>query len=162
MTTSNHGATTVPSRGELAELTRLGQRFRRHRISYEVQLERRVRFVASRKGAEVRPHTIITDDLDELRDQLEQAAGRLKAGLLARTYCAGFASPHSAVPSAGAWRAGGVRRAVHWFSGLCADGGAVRAGASAGFKVVLGMPVGLQNRVVVADLQRYGPSRRPL
>jgi hypothetical protein len=76
MTTGSYGATPVPSGGELAELARLGQRFRGHLISYEVQHERRVRFVAYRKAAEARPHTIITDDLAELRDQLEQVAWR--------------------------------------------------------------------------------------
>lgn len=65
---------TGPSEIELAELARLGERFRDHYIFHNVTEERGVRFIAHGVTVGVRPHTIITDDLAELRDELQQAA----------------------------------------------------------------------------------------
>jgi hypothetical protein len=66
----------VPGLGdaELAELARLRERFRGHRIFPEVRRGRGVRYLAYQEAGGAQPHTIITDDLAELRDQLEQAA----------------------------------------------------------------------------------------
>jgi hypothetical protein len=63
-----------PSEIELAELERLGELFRDHYIFHNVTEERGVRFIAHGVTVGVRPHTIITDDLAELRDELQQAA----------------------------------------------------------------------------------------
>jgi hypothetical protein len=71
------------SEAEVAELGRLRKRFRRHRIFRDVTPERGVRYLAWGMVLGVRPHTIITDDLAELRGELEQSARHeLGAGLL--------------------------------------------------------------------------------
>jgi hypothetical protein len=59
---------------ELAELSLLRQRFRNHHIFRHVLRDRGVRFIAHRAAAGVRPHTVITGDLAELRDELERAS----------------------------------------------------------------------------------------
>jgi hypothetical protein len=81
MKSDNHdvqesGRGPEPSKAELAELARLRERFRRHRIFRDVTRERGVRYTAYGATVNVRPHTIITDDLAELRHGLEQAARR--------------------------------------------------------------------------------------
>jgi hypothetical protein len=60
-----------PSEAELAELAALRERFRGHRIFHEVRGQRGIRYMAYRTAVSVQPHTVITDDLAELRDALE-------------------------------------------------------------------------------------------
>jgi hypothetical protein len=79
--TYNHGFCVSdracgPSEAELAELIRLRERFRGHRILCNVTEERGVRYMAYSAATGVHPHTVITDDLAELRDGLEQSAPR--------------------------------------------------------------------------------------
>jgi hypothetical protein len=79
MTTSDKGfetmaRTTVPDEHELAELARLGKRFSGHRIFRDGPHDRGVRYAAHAVGTAVRPHTVITDDLAELRSELEEAS----------------------------------------------------------------------------------------
>lgn len=69
-----HGLDPIPGEAELAELARLRERFRGHHIFHDVRWEREVRYLAFRTASRVQPHTIITDDLAELREHLEQAA----------------------------------------------------------------------------------------
>ena len=64
---------TEPSDAELAELARLRNVFRRHRIFRDVTHARGVRYIAHGATIRVRPHTIITHDLAELHHELEQA-----------------------------------------------------------------------------------------
>lgn len=64
----------TPGEAELSELARLRERFRGYHIFHDVRWEREVRYLAFRTASGVQPHTIITDDLAELREQLEQAA----------------------------------------------------------------------------------------
>jgi len=59
---------------ELTELVWLQRRFRAHVIFREVTQARGVRYLAYSTRAGVRPHTIITDDLAELRSELERSA----------------------------------------------------------------------------------------
>jgi len=61
-----------PSKAELAELALLQERFRGHRIVRDVTRARGVRYTAYGATVDVRPHAIITDDLTELREELEQ------------------------------------------------------------------------------------------
>ena len=63
-----------PSEAEHAELAQLRERFRSHHIFCDAPRGRGVRYLACRAVSGVRPHTIITDDLAELRYELEQAA----------------------------------------------------------------------------------------
>jgi hypothetical protein len=63
-----------PSEAEHAELAQLRERFRSHHIFCDAPRGRGVRYLACRTVSGVRPHTIITDDLAELRYELEQAA----------------------------------------------------------------------------------------
>ena len=53
---------------------RLRERFRGHHIFHDVRWDREVRYLAYRTASGVQPDTVITDDLAELREQLEQAA----------------------------------------------------------------------------------------
>ena len=81
MTTGNKGfetmgGTTIPDEHELAELARLGKRFSGHRIFRDIRQDRGVRYAAHAVGTAVRPHTVITDDLAELRAELEEASGK--------------------------------------------------------------------------------------
>lgn len=69
-----HGLAPTPGEAELAELARLRERFRGHHIFHDVRWEGEVRYLAFRTASGVQPHTIITNDLAELREQLEQAA----------------------------------------------------------------------------------------
>jgi hypothetical protein len=69
-----YGLGPIPGEAELAELARLRERFRGHHIFHDVRWEREVRYLAFRTASRVQPHTIITDDLAELWEQLEQAA----------------------------------------------------------------------------------------
>jgi hypothetical protein len=66
-----------PSEAQQAEILRLRGRFRRHHIFYVVSPDRGVRYMAHGTELGARPHTIITDDLDELRYELEQAVSML-------------------------------------------------------------------------------------
>jgi hypothetical protein len=66
-----------PSEADQAEILRLRGRFRRHHIFYVVSADRGVRYMAHGAEPGARPHTIITDDLDELRYELEQAVSLL-------------------------------------------------------------------------------------
>jgi hypothetical protein len=68
-----------PGEVELAELARLRERFRGHRIFHEVRWAG-IRYLAYRAASGAQPHTIITGDLAELRDQLEKAARADLAG----------------------------------------------------------------------------------
>jgi hypothetical protein len=84
-----------PSEAELDELVRLGQRFRGHHIFHNVTEEQGIRYMAYSAAAGVRPHTIITSDLAELRDELELVAPRAAgksvkgdAGLAVSAICA--------------------------------------------------------------------------
>jgi hypothetical protein len=67
----------LPSEAQQAEILRLRGRFRRHHIFYVVSADRGVRYMAHGAELGARPHTIITDDLDELRYELEQAVSML-------------------------------------------------------------------------------------
>jgi hypothetical protein len=67
------GRVSSPDAAALAELERLRERFGGHRIFHEVRLDRSVRYLAYRATSNAQPHTIITDDLAELREQLERA-----------------------------------------------------------------------------------------
>ena len=76
-TTGEHGVPagkppSAPSEAEIAELKRLGECFRRHRIFWSTASGRGVRYVARGATIEVRPHTIITTDLAELREELQR------------------------------------------------------------------------------------------
>jgi hypothetical protein len=62
-----------PSEADQAEVLRLRERFPRHSIFYVVSADRGVRYMAYGAAPGVRPHTIITDDLAELRQELAQA-----------------------------------------------------------------------------------------
>jgi hypothetical protein len=62
-----------PSEADQAEVLRLRVRFPRHHIFYVISADRGVRYMAHGAAPGVRPHTIITDDLTELRHELEQA-----------------------------------------------------------------------------------------
>ena len=64
----------TPSPAELAELSHLRERFRGHRIYWYLAEERGICYTAHRARTSARPHTIITADLNELRDELERAA----------------------------------------------------------------------------------------
>ncbi len=66
-----------PSPADQAEVARLRRRFRRHCIFYVVSADRGVRYMAHAAELGARPHTLITDDLDELRFELEQAVSML-------------------------------------------------------------------------------------
>lgn len=67
------GQVVPPADVDQAEVLRLRVRFRGHQIFCVVSASRAVRYVAYGTALDVRPHTIITDDLAELRDELEQA-----------------------------------------------------------------------------------------
>ena len=72
----HHTCEPVPDtwEAELAELARLRDRFRRHHIFRHVIHGRGVRFIAHRAVAGVRPHTVITEDLAELYEELERGS----------------------------------------------------------------------------------------
>jgi hypothetical protein len=65
-----------PGGAELAELMYLNERFRNHRVFRDLRAEYQVRYLAFAARPDGRPHTIITDDLAELRDELERAASQ--------------------------------------------------------------------------------------
>jgi hypothetical protein len=62
-----------PIEADQAEVLRLRERFRRHHIFRVGSADRGVRYMAYGAALGVRPHTIITRDLAELRHELEQA-----------------------------------------------------------------------------------------
>lgn len=66
----------IPGPGEvdLAELVRLRARFYRHHIFCDATRARGIRYIAHGVTIDVRPHTVITRDLAELRDELERSA----------------------------------------------------------------------------------------
>lgn len=66
------GTALAPTDADLAELAWLCMRFRRHHIFRDVASGRGVRYIAHGAAIGVRPHTIITGDLAELRDELEK------------------------------------------------------------------------------------------
>lgn len=68
-----NGMALCPSEAEITELMQLCERFRGHQIYRDASISRGVRYMAHSVTIGVRPHTIITDDLDELRDELEQS-----------------------------------------------------------------------------------------
>lgn len=75
-----------PGAAELSELMYLNERYRDHRISWRLRAERQVRYLAFAKTLRVRPHTIITSDLAELREELERTPSQeLIRPLLCRT-----------------------------------------------------------------------------
>lgn len=79
MTSDGHGGfangtALAPTEAELDELTRLRMRFPRHHIFRDVANDRGVRYMAHGTESSVRPHTIITGDLAELRYELEEAS----------------------------------------------------------------------------------------
>jgi hypothetical protein len=62
---------------EVAELARMRERFRgSHLIYREITPRHGTRYVAHGTTVESRPHTLVTNDLGELNDELEQSAGR--------------------------------------------------------------------------------------
>jgi hypothetical protein len=69
--------TIPPGQPDQDEVSRLRQRFRRHHIFYVVSADRGVRYMAHGADLGARPHTVITDDLDELRFALEQPVSLL-------------------------------------------------------------------------------------
>lgn len=62
-----------PGEAELAELRLLNERFRGHHIFWEFTARLKVRYLAYAMSYSARPHTIITQDLAEIRRELEQA-----------------------------------------------------------------------------------------
>ena len=68
---------TSPKEADQAEILRLRERFLQHHIFYVVSADRAVRYLAHGATLGARPHTIITDDLNELRYELEQAVSML-------------------------------------------------------------------------------------
>jgi len=68
---------TPPKEADQAEILRLRERFLQHHIFYVVSADRGVRYLAHGATLGARPHTIITDDLNELRYELEQAVSML-------------------------------------------------------------------------------------
>jgi hypothetical protein len=60
-----------PSAADQDEILRLRARFPGHQIFYVVSSDRGVRYLALGAVLGVRPHTIITDDLAELAQELE-------------------------------------------------------------------------------------------
>ena len=77
------GPVPDPDEAEFAELARLRERFRRHHIFRNVIPGRGVRYLAHSAAAGIRPHTLITSDLAELQDELEQATQQeLSTGFL--------------------------------------------------------------------------------
>lgn len=64
-----------PSIAELTEIMDLNERFHGHRIYWDQRGQYRVRYLAFATSPGVRPHTIITNDLAELRNELERAVG---------------------------------------------------------------------------------------
>ncbi len=69
-----NGPGPIPSETELSELAWLRERFQGHRIFRDVTSHRGVRYTAQSATIGARPHTIITDDLTELRDELEASS----------------------------------------------------------------------------------------
>ena len=71
-----HARTSAPGPGqaEQAELTCLRERFRTHHIFRQVEIGRGLRFIAHRATTGAHPHTVITENLAELRDELEKGA----------------------------------------------------------------------------------------
>jgi len=65
-----------PDDAELAELAELRERFGSHRIFYNVTADNGIRYLAYAARIDVSPHTIITPDLAELRNELEASAPR--------------------------------------------------------------------------------------
>jgi len=64
----------LPDEKELAELVRLRDRFRSsHHIYRHLMPGRGVRYIAHGAGFGIRPHTVITDDLSELGNELEKS-----------------------------------------------------------------------------------------
>lgn len=61
-----------PSHAEKIELAQLRERFQSHHIFREAIIGRGIRYMAHSALPGARPHTIITDDLAELREVLEQ------------------------------------------------------------------------------------------
>lgn len=82
MTVQSHlgrggGRTIPPGQPDQDEVLRLRERFRQHHIFYVVSADRGVRYMAYGADLGARPHTVITDDLDELRFALEQTVSLL-------------------------------------------------------------------------------------
>lgn len=67
-----HAAAPDPGKAELAELACLRERFRTHRIFRQVEFGRGLRFIAHGTTLAVHPYTVITENLAELRDELEK------------------------------------------------------------------------------------------
>jgi hypothetical protein len=67
----------APTDADQGEVLRLRKRFPGHHVFYVVTADRGVRYMAYGAAPDVRPHTIITDDLAELRHELEQGVGVL-------------------------------------------------------------------------------------
>jgi hypothetical protein len=61
-----------PNEAELEELRRLNERFRGHHIFWDFMAKCQIRFLAYAISHEARPHTIITQDLAEIRHELER------------------------------------------------------------------------------------------
>jgi hypothetical protein len=110
----------VPTPGE-AELARLRERFRGHHIFHDVRWDREVRYLAYRTASGVQPDTVITDDLAELREQLEQAAPpdlgtglfllfAQEPGIGDPDACQWSSGPNPAVPAVDTGLAGSTRR----------------------------------------------------
>lgn len=110
----------VPTPGE-AELARLRERFRGHHIFHDVRWAREVRYLAYRTASGVQPDTVITDDLAELREQLEQAAPpdlgtglfllfAQEPGIGDPDACQWSSGPNPAVPAVDTGLAGSTRR----------------------------------------------------
>jgi hypothetical protein len=77
MTAGSYGPHAVdaqpgPSEAQLNEILCLGEQFPLHQIFWYVDSGRGVRYTAQAARIGIRPHTIITNDLAELRDALEQ------------------------------------------------------------------------------------------
>jgi hypothetical protein len=67
----NQKQEALPDEEELAELTRLRDRFRSsHHIYRHLMPGRGVRYIAHGASLGTRPHTVITDDLSELGNEL--------------------------------------------------------------------------------------------
>lgn len=66
------GSVSSPSEAELRQLIHLCARYPRYRIFWSADRGRGVRYTAQGAAIGVRPHAIVTNDLAELQNELEQ------------------------------------------------------------------------------------------
>lgn len=77
-----------PTEAELSELARLRERFRSHHIFRDATSDRGIRYTAYGATIRARPHTIVTNDLTELRNELEESPRWLALRVSIHATCA--------------------------------------------------------------------------